>query len=148
MSDYSPEVSSSGQRSTSVLKLERSLGFNFPNGLSKTSGWKREQLGRIDELYESLKYLSKIKEPAQRQDEGRDLFDVLGPGLWPRDVREARWLKTQEDYPHNLYYNDENDREKYVSSCLSHSCSRSRYLQTLGLLLRDDRAEACEPCRA
>lgn len=136
MSSFSPEASSLGPERRSVLELERCQGFNFRNGLSRTSKRLRKRPGPIEDLYQGV---ISLKGGGlgfdERQDESSDLFDLLGPALWSMDVSKAWWLSKQKDYPQNLCYEDKNDREKYVSCNSIHSCSRLRQCRLRGYFL-------------
>jgi hypothetical protein len=106
------------QKRRSVKKLEKCQGFDFSTGLSSISRAIRDRDGPIGDLYESLKSLNSIRDisPQKLRREARELFDMLGPHLWPRDTSTAWWLLKPPyvDYPRHLYYDDREDQEQYV----------------------------------
>jgi hypothetical protein len=113
------------QKRRSVKKLEKCQGFDFSNGLSLISRAIRDRGPPISDLYESLKSLNEMRDisPHQLRGEARELFDILGPQLWPRDTSRAWWLlkPPHVDYPQHLYYDDGEDQEQYVPSGLRSS---------------------------
>lgn len=106
------------QKKRSVKKLERCQGFDIPNGLSLAPRAVREREGPIGDLYESLKSLNEMRDisPQELRVEARQLFDILGSRLWPRDTSRAWWLlkPSHSDYPRHLYYDNREDQEQYV----------------------------------
>jgi hypothetical protein len=106
------------QKRRSVKKLERCQGFDVSNGLSLIPRAIREREGPIGDLYESLKSLNEMRDisPQEFRGEARQLLDILGPRLWPRDTSRAWWLlkPPHSDYPRNLCYDVRGDREQYV----------------------------------
>lgn len=106
------------QKRRSVKKLQRCQGFDISNGLSLAPRATREREGPIGDLYESLKSLNEMRDISSQElrGEARQLFDILGPRLWPRDTSRAWWLlkPPHSDYPRHLYYDDREDQEQYV----------------------------------
>jgi hypothetical protein len=102
----------------SVKKLEKQLGFDFSSGLASINRTTRDRPGPIGDLWESLKSLNEIRDisPQKLSNEARELFDLLGPSLWPRDTSQAWWLLKHPhiDYPRQLCYDDREDQEQYV----------------------------------
>lgn len=113
------------QKRRSVKKLEKFQGFDFANGLASISRATRDRQGPIGDLYESLKSINVMRDISlhQLRREARELFDLLGPHLWPRDTSTAWWLlkPPNSDYPRYLYYDDREDREQYVLAELDFS---------------------------
>jgi hypothetical protein len=109
----------------SVKKLERQLGFDFSSGLASINRTTRDRPGPIGDLWESLKSLNEIRNisPQKLSNEARELFDLLGPSLWPRDTSQAWWLLKHPhiDYPRQLCYDDREDQEQYALGGLRYS---------------------------
>jgi hypothetical protein len=117
MSSFISDATSKPKR-RSVKKLERCQGFDISNGLSLIPRAIREREGPIGDLYESLKSLNEMRDISSQElrGEARQLFDMLGHRLWPRDTSRAWWLlkPPHSDYPRHLYYDDREDQEQYV----------------------------------
>jgi hypothetical protein len=117
-----PDTTNKPKRRT-VKHLEKCQGFDFKNGLASIPRNLQDKAGPIGDLYKSFKTFKGISSP-QLETKARLLFDRLGPHLWPRDTSRAWWLlkpRQSDCYPRRLYYDDEEDREQYVSSGLRSS---------------------------
>lgn len=121
---------------TRILKVEALLGFNFKKGLSRERRAKKtpetnELLGRIDALNQRFGTLdwNAIRGSEDVRHTAENLFDELGPSLWP-DIDEINgpsptWLLQPDrpgisgnelpySYPRHLFFSRQSDHALYV----------------------------------
>ncbi|KAK5716798.1 hypothetical protein LTR17_016323 [Elasticomyces elasticus] len=113
-----------------IIPLEKSLGFNFSRGLSRTKGRRNIPIiAELEDAYNSIIATHRkhsrldVLPNAELEASADRAFDLLGPRLWPTPEEDTagyrfQWLAdaSQNDlsgrYPKNLYFACEQDRQQ------------------------------------